>query len=146
MQSIATKPFEFRLMLFTRLTAFALIAFALAGCCASGTGCPVSLPADLAAWDGQGVRPDDGAAPPKADTASRPASKKRIARPKTEIIVGPVSPASADAKPQMEQWWAEKEAADKAADAKLTRQLKICSDCLPPSRSRDDDAVSSARR
>jgi hypothetical protein len=129
-------------MSFFRLIVFALAGLALAGCCASGTGCPVAMPANLAAWDGQGNQADDGAPPPEEGVLPRPASKKKAARAKTEIIVGPVTAAHAG--PQSDQWWAEKEAAEQADDARLARQLKICSDCLSPVR--EDDTLGGAKR
>src|SRR5258708_35573892 len=118
-------------MVFPRCIVFVVAAVALAGCCASSSGCYVPLPGVPTAWDGQGSRPGDGAQP----------RHPRVARPKTEIIIGPIADAPAEAKPQSEEWWAQKEAADRDADAKLTKRLKICRDCLPPAR--DDNATGS---
>ena len=131
-----------------RQIAFILAMLALAGCCASGSGCYVPVAGVPTAWDGAGAQPGEG-------TATR---RQRAARPKTEIIVGPVARASGEAKPQAaaspfgasgsevseaDKSWAQKEAADREADARLTRQLMICRDCLPSAAG--TDAVGAVR-
>jgi hypothetical protein len=124
-------------MVLFRLIAFALAAFALAGCCASVTGCPAALPADLAVWDGRATTQDDGTLPEQQPT---PSTK----RPKAKVTTTPFKQAGEYAKPNSDQYWAEKEAAERDADAKLAQQLKICRGCSSPGR--DDDATGNAAR
>jgi hypothetical protein len=121
-------------MMLSRLIVFVLAAGALAGCCASSNGCYVAVPGIPTAWDGAGARPDDGAPPRRQSTA-------RMARSKTEVVIGPIANASGEAKPPSEQVWAQQQAADRDADAKLAKRLMICRGCLP---ARDDDATGSA--
>jgi hypothetical protein len=103
-------------------------AVALAGCCVSGNGCyaPVlGAPTAPIAWDGLGAPPTETADVPE----NRP---KKNTRPKKEIIVGPigdVSSAGRNPKSQADEAFEDQEAADRAADTKLTRQLKICNNC-----------------
>jgi hypothetical protein len=162
---------------FVRTIAFVAAAAALSGCCTSSNGCYVAVPGIPTAWDGQGTRPDDG-------TETQPSShvsKKRVARAKTEMIVGPIgnvsgqaiepydggpSDATADQqapsgapayrspssrarsaqarsddpkldnsqfdKAQFDKRYTQDQEADRAADAKLAKQLMICSNCLAP--------------
>ena len=117
-----------------RFTVLVLAAAALAGCCASGSGCYVAVPGIPTAWDGTGTPPDDSARLRRRVTA-------RLARSKAEVAIGSVGSARAEAKPRSEQDWAQQEAADRAADARLARQLMICRGCLP---GHDDDAIASA--
>jgi hypothetical protein len=58
-------------------------AVALAGCCASGTGCYAPLPGSPVAWDSLGPGPTDTA----QATDFRP---RKISRPEKEIVVGPI--------------------------------------------------------
>ena len=126
-----------------RLIAFVLAGLALAGCCVSGNGCYVPVPGVPTAWDGAGTRPGEGNAPPR---------QQRLARPKTEIIVGPITPASGEARAQpaapspgvsgpapseADKSRAQSEAVEREADARLTRRLMICRDCLPPAAGTD---------
>jgi hypothetical protein len=127
-------------MMLARFIVVALAASALAGCCISGDGCYVPIPGVPTAWDGAGTRPGNGAG---ADDAPRRQAAARPARSNTEIIIGPITNAREEAAPRTEQEWARKEAADRAADAKLTKQLMICRDCMP---ARDADVSGSARR
>jgi hypothetical protein len=129
-------------MMLARLIVFALTAAALAGCCASGNGCYVPVPGVPTAWDGAGTRPSEGGRPDDGVPPRRQAAARR-ARPNTEVIIGPITSAREEATPHSEQEWAQKEAADRAADAKLTKQLMICRDCMP---ARDDDVSGSASR
>jgi hypothetical protein len=135
-----------------RCIAFVAAALALAGCCTSGNGCYVADPAIPTAWDGQGSRPDDGAV-----GESRQASRSHRARAKSEVTVGPVEDAPGQAavasekpasqqqlsarspsdktpadKAQLDKQWAQDQAADQAADAKLAKQLQICRNCTSP--------------
>jgi hypothetical protein len=123
-------------MVLFRLSVFAAAATLLAGCCASSSGCYVAEPGIPTAWDGAGARPDDAAPPRRQSTA-------RMARAKTEVSIAPIANARAEAGPSSERDWAEKEAADRDADARLTKQLMICRGCLPE---REDDATGSTRR
>jgi hypothetical protein len=109
-------------MMLPRLIVFVLAAGALAGCCASSSGCYVAVPGVPTAWDGAGARPDDGAPPPRQSTT-------RMARSKTEVVIGPIANARADAEPPSEQRWAQEAAGDRDADAKLAKQLMICRGC-----------------
>jgi hypothetical protein len=118
-------------MMLPRLIVLVLGAGALAGCCASGSGCYVAVPGIPTAWDGTGTPPDDGARPRRQIT-------RRLARSKTEIAIGPIANARAEAAPRSEQDWAQQQAADRAADAELAKRLMICRGCLP---ARDDDAT-----
>jgi hypothetical protein len=121
-------------MMLPRFIVFVLAAGALAGCCASSSGCYVAVPGIPMAWDGAGARPDDGAPPRRPST-------KRMARSKTEVAIGAIANARADAEPPSEQGWAQEAAAGRDADAKLAKQIMICRGCLP---ARDDDATGSA--
>ena len=109
-----------------RCIAFLFASVALAGCCVSGNGCYAPLPGTPIAWDGL------GAAPTEISTTSEYRPRKK-ARPKSEIIIGPIGGVSAEStpKPQAKEEWAQREAADRAIDEKLTKQLIICRNCLP---------------
>src|SRR5713226_8908309 len=67
------------------------------------------------------------------ETAEVPESRpKKTTRAKHEIIVGPigdVSSAGRNPKSQADEAFEDQEAADRAAETKLTRQLKICNNC-----------------
>src|ERR1700704_3841537 len=120
-----------------RCIAFVATAVALAGCCVSSSGCYAPVPGVPTAWDGQGVRPGEGGEPRRQSTA-------RTARPGTEMIIGPITDAQGQArsssdklpsdKPKSEKQLTQDEAADRDAEAKLTKRLMICRDCLPPAR------------
>jgi hypothetical protein len=97
---------------------------ALAGCCASGNGCYAPVPGTPVAWDGLASgAPNDGS----EDKPKRTSSHK----PRQEIIVGPLNDSSAgpDSKAQANDRWTQEQAADREADAKLTKQLLICRNC-----------------
>jgi hypothetical protein len=116
---------------------FAVVA--LAGCCVSGNGCFAPLPGAPVAWDGLGAAPTETA----QDTEDRP---RKNARPKKEIIIGPIGdvPAEPNPNPQAKEAWAQQEAADRADEAKLKKQLMICRNCLlAPAR---DEATGSVTR
>jgi hypothetical protein len=107
----------------SKCIAFVFAAVALAGCCVSGNGCYAPLPGTPIAWDGLGSPPTENEAEPKP---------KRTSRPKTEIVVGPLNGAAAtqaDPKSQPQDRWTQEQAADRDADAKLTKQLMICRNC-----------------
>jgi hypothetical protein len=123
-----------------KCVAFLFAAIALAGCCVSGNGCSVPLPGTLVAWDGLGSAPTETS----GATEYRPRQKSR---PKKEIVIGPIGEgaATSDAGPQSHEWWAQREAADRAAESALTKKLIICRGCSPPP-ARDDDATGSVPR
>jgi hypothetical protein len=108
----------------SKCTTFLFAAFALAGCCVSGNGCYAPLPAGTPiAWDGLGSPPTE------SEVEHKP---KRTSRPKTKIVVGPLNESTAaqtDPKSQSRDSWAQQQAADQDADAKLTKQLVICRNC-----------------
>ena len=110
----------------TRFMVLLVAGTALAGCCASGTGCSTTPMAGAPiAWDGLGE-------PPTADDA--PGEEKRPAKRKTarnrEIILGPLNgaPAQSDAKARYDDW-TRRPNEDAEADARLARQTKICKGC-----------------
>jgi hypothetical protein len=118
--------------------AFVLVAVILTACCTWGTCCYAPSGA-LVGWDGLGSPPNDGA------QATKP---KR--QPKTEAASATPdditsSPGIKDIKLHSKEWWAKKEADDQAADAVLTKKLKICRGCSPPSAT-DEDRTGSAPR
>jgi hypothetical protein len=107
-----------------RSIVFVFGAVALAGCCALGSGCYTPLPGAPIAWDGFGS--------PPTETAEAPESPpKKNTRPKKEIIVGPIGEVSARAntKPQADEAWEQQEATDRADEQRLTKRLKICTNC-----------------
>jgi hypothetical protein len=98
-------------------------ALALGGCCLSGNGCYAPVPGTPVAWDGLGPAPAENGGNNKP---------KRVSRRNTEIVVGPLNDVAArsdDPKSQSNDRWAKEQAADQEADAKLTKQLKICRGC-----------------
>jgi len=111
----------------TRFMVLLVAGTALAGCCASGTGCSTTPMAGAPiAWDGLGE-------PPTANDAPR--EEKRPAKRKTarnrEIILGPLNgaaPAQSDAKARYDEWTRQPNE-DVEADARLARQTKICKGC-----------------
>jgi hypothetical protein len=110
----------------TRFMVLLVAGTALAGCCASGTGCSTTPMAGAPiAWDGLGE-------PPTANDA--PGEEKRPAKRKTarnrEIILGPLNgaPAQSDAKARYDEWTRQPNE-DVEADARLARQTKICKGC-----------------
>jgi hypothetical protein len=96
-----------------------LLSLAVAGCCVSGVGCTARAPGGGVAWDGLGPVPEENAvSDDTAPTGSQSASKRSrqpAARPDGNARTG--------------NQWEQEQASDQAADAKLTRQLKICSNC-----------------
>ena len=108
-----------------KCVAFLFAAGALAGCCVSGNGCYAPLPGTPIAWDGLGSAPTETA----QATEYR---QRKNARSKKEIIIGPIGGVAAEPpKPEAKEAWAQQEAADRADEAKLTKQLIICRNCLP---------------
>jgi len=99
-----------------RLIVFVFAAFALGGCCLSGTGCPAALPPDLATSDGLVSSRDDSVQPGEPSIAVG-ASKGRMA-----------------GRSKANRSFAEQDAMDRESDAELTRSLKICNGCGPGGR------------
>lgn len=96
-----------------------LSLLALAGCCASGVGCTAGAPSGGVAWDGLGATPDENAASDNSAPANPPSAgrtrRQTSARQDSQVSSG--------------NGWEQQQAADQNADAKLSRQLKICSNC-----------------
>src|SRR4051812_27818043 len=116
-------------MAYPRSIVFALAAFALAGCCASGTGCYVAVPGVPTAWDGDGPRPDEAAVPRKK-SLSRARSTAVTAGAEGRAAARAVADANGEAVPSGDAF-AAKEAADHEADTRLMKKLMICRGCLP---------------
>jgi hypothetical protein len=97
-------------------------AFALASCCVSGNGCYAPVPGTPVAWD-------------RSEPVSRIADVddykpiKRVSQP--EIIAAPLNGTveQRNAMAQSGDQWEQEQGADRDADAKLARQLKICRGC-----------------
>jgi hypothetical protein len=107
----------------SKCIALVFAAIALTGCCALGNGCYAPVSGTPIAWDGLGP------APPETEENYKP---KRASRRNTEIIVRPLNEVTApsdDRKSQSKDEWTRQQAADQAADAKLTNRLKICRGC-----------------
>jgi hypothetical protein len=108
----------------SRCIALVFSAITLAGCCTSSNGCYSPAAGAPVAWDGLGpIAAGDG-------DNSDPKPRPRAAQ-KHEIIVGPLNATVAppDAQPHAKDGWAQQQAADQDADAKLNSQLKICHGC-----------------
>jgi hypothetical protein len=104
-------------MIFRCIALLSLLA--LAGCCASGVGCTASAPVTGAAWDGLGPAPEENAVSNDIAPASSKSASKRSQQ----------KAAHFDGDAGSGNQWEQEQAADQAADAKLRRQLKICSKC-----------------
>jgi hypothetical protein len=104
--------------------ALVFAAIALAGCCTSGSGCysPAVAGAPVAS---------DGLEPTAAGDGDSDPKPRPRALQKHEIIVRPLNAAGApsDVQPQAKDGWAQQQAVDQEADAKLNSQLKICHGC-----------------
>ena len=109
----------------TRFMVLLVAGTALAGCCASGTGCSTSTGGGPIAWDGLGEPPTENVAPGE----DRRPTKRKVARNR-EIILGPLNgaPAPSEAKAQYDDW-TRRPNEDAEADARLARQTKICRGC-----------------
>lgn len=114
------------------LTKFMVLLVAgtsLAGCCVSGTGCSTPTAGAPVAWDGLGEAPTANG---EQGSENRP--KRRTATQNREIILGPLNetssaPEARSRQERPEDQWAKLPAEDRDADAKLTRQLRICQGC-----------------
>lgn len=101
------------------LRCIALLSFlALAGCCASGVGCSAGAPGGIA-WDGLGPSPEENAVGDANAPTSLPSASKKD-RQLSERAAGNVRSGNQSERQQ---------AYDQDAEAKLNRQLKICSNC-----------------
>jgi len=89
----------------------------LAGCCSSGTTCDAPMVGPNVAWDGLGPAPEEIA--PARKAGSRP--RKNAVQPNLEV--------PSDSKPQTKEEWQRQEAQNRADDARLASQLRICSGC-----------------
>jgi hypothetical protein len=114
-------------MTLPRFIIFVFAAIALAGCCASGTGCPVNLPPDLATSDGLVSSQDNGMRPAEP-------SMGKTGRSNSAMMTEPGKEPRRNARQNAERSYEEQVAADRDADAELTRRLKICSGCGPSGR------------
>jgi hypothetical protein len=120
-------------------------ALVLANCCLSGNGCYTPVAATAPAWDGLGEAPTDGTQP------DAPKPKKHV-RTRNEIIIGPLDAASTEANPKTanpkahrNDEWEDQDAADRANEARLTKKLMICRDCLPAEPAHGDAADRATR-
>jgi hypothetical protein len=139
---IYNEAFRERIMILPRFIVFVLAALALSGCCMSGSGCYVAKEGPLSAWDGRGTGPDAAAVveeeqPMTPEQPMAPQSKKKTARTKTGMMTEPGKRTRAEAEQESEQMRAEQDAANQDADARLTKSLTICRDCMPSARDRD---------
>jgi hypothetical protein len=106
--------------------AILFVVATLTGCCVSGSGCYAPSAGAPTAWDGLGSAPAENA----VGAEDRP---RKSARSKKEIIIGPIGDVGAEPSrsPEAQDAWAQQEAADRAEEAKLTKQLMICRNCQP---------------
>ncbi|HEY3793168.1 MAG TPA: hypothetical protein VGM09_15145, partial [Bradyrhizobium sp.] len=109
-------------------------AIALAGCCASGSGCYAPVAGTPVAWDGLGPPPDDQ---PRVVTEKGVIEEqpKRAAKPVVKPNGG--GTAASAIKPHSDEWWAQKDAEDRDAEKALTRKLIICRGCSSSSTKED---------
>jgi hypothetical protein len=113
-------------VIMSKYIALILASTALAGCCVSGNGCYLPPAGAPIAWDGLGSAP--------TETAEFSEDQPRKAtRPKKEIIIGPIGGVAAEPKRKLEgrEAYLQQEAADRADEARLTKKLTICTNCMP---------------
>jgi hypothetical protein len=91
------------------------LAVTLSGCCAPGLGCNTPASGDPVAWDGLDPTP------PENTTGDSAGVKRKNVR---RTIVEHTDTAS-----QVGDTFERQQAVDRDADAKLNKQLKICSSC-----------------
>jgi hypothetical protein len=117
-------------------------AIALAGCCASGSGCYAPVAGTPVAWDGLGPPPDDQ---PRVVTEKGVIEEqpKRAAKPVVKPNGG--GTAASAIKPHSDEWWAQKDAEDRDAEKALTRKLIICRGCSSSS-TKEDGATGTVQR
>jgi hypothetical protein len=109
-------------------------AIALAGCCASGTGCYAPVAGTPVAWDGLGPPPDDQ---PRVVTAAGVIEEQPRRPAKPAIRPNGGGTAASAIKPHSDEWWAQKEAEDRNAEKALARKLIICRGCSSSSTKED---------
>jgi hypothetical protein len=111
------------IVMILKCIAFVLAAAVLGGCCVSGTGCYAPLPGAPIAWDGLGVAPTEN-----GGDEDKPRRRSRRAH---EIAVGPLRQAGtqSDSQSQFKDRWMLEQDVEREADAKLTKQLRICTHC-----------------
>jgi hypothetical protein len=107
----------------SRCVALVVSAIALVGCCTSSGGCyaPAAAVAPVV-WNDSG--------PVAAGNGGSDAKPRQRDWQKREIV-GPLNATAAapNAQPEAKDRWAQEQAADQEADAKLNSQLKICRGC-----------------
>jgi hypothetical protein len=108
---------QHRLVMIFRCTAL-LLSLALSGCCASGVGCTARVPGGVA-WDGLGPVPEENAVSDDNAPMGPRSASKRNRQPAVR----------SDGNVRSANQWEQDQASDQAADEKLTRQLKICTNC-----------------
>jgi hypothetical protein len=94
-------------------------SLALEGCCVSGVSCAARAPGGGVAWDGLGPVPQENAIGDDSAPAGPQSASKRSRQQATR----------SDGNVRSGNQWEQEQASDQAADTKLTRQLKICSNC-----------------
>jgi hypothetical protein len=115
------------------------IAVTLSGCCGLGTGCGVTPPFRLLAWDG--LNPDHSNRPPRRST--RTVEVREAGRGVAAADDSSNKEAELAALPKYSQeWWTVHDQIEVEADVKLARSLVICRGCLPPNA---DDRVKSVK-
>jgi len=114
----------------SQILALLFVAAALAGCCVSGNGCYAPVAGVPLAWDGLGSPPTEADDVTAGVAEQRPRKPKR---PQKEIIVGPIGGVAAEPKPKLEgrEAYLAEEAEQLAAEARLTKKLVICTNCMP---------------
>jgi|tagenome__1003787_1003787.scaffolds.fasta_scaffold20971894_4 hypothetical protein len=114
----------------SRILALLFVAATVAGCCISGNGCYAPVAGAPLSWDGLGSPPTETADATAGVPEERP---RKNSRPKKEIIVGPIGGVGAEPKPKLEgrEAYLAEEAEQLAAEARLTKKLVICTNCMP---------------
>src|SRR4051794_8260304 len=116
--------------LMSKILALVFVAAALSGCCVSGNGCYTPVAGVPLAWDGLGSPPTETDDVTAGVPDERPRKPKRS---KKEIIVGPIGGVAVEPKPKLEgrEAYLAEEAEQLAAEARLTKKLVICTNCMP---------------
>jgi hypothetical protein len=127
-------------VIMSRYIALFLVAAALGGCCLSPNGCYAPIAATPTAWDGLGSPPTDATEPAVVQAEDRP---KKPSSPKKQVVAAPLGESATEPKRKVEgkDVYLQQEAADRAAEERLTRKLMICSNCMP-GRTQDDASAS----
>jgi len=110
----------------------------LSSCCGLGGGCAVGPSASLAASDDQ----DPGVTEPPLKRAPRiVAGQPSVAAVSAEQQAAEQEAALARLPKNSAEWWALHDKIQAENDAKLSRQLVICSGCLPPNAANQTSAA-----